>query len=185
MGSVATSVAQTELLMFYDEWSRRYQDRLRGLTQAEYDWEPVPGAWSVRTTPDGAQVERVEPDPDPPPVTTIAWRMWHIAIECLEGYAARVFGTTATDLEDRAFTLDVDEAIDITARAAGGFRAALVAQGPDWLFEQLGPTYGPYAEATYLGLTLHVIDELVHHGAEVALLRDLYAASPGGQARRA
>ena len=75
MGSVATSVAQTELLMFYDEWSRRYQDRLRGLTQAEYEWEPVPGAWSVRATPDRAQVERVEPDPDPPPVTTIAWRM--------------------------------------------------------------------------------------------------------------
>ena len=146
------------------------------MSQVEFDWEPSPGAWSVRATPDGPQVERIEPDPDPPPITTIGWRMWHIAIECLDGYAGMVFGSTATDLEDRAFTLDVTEAVDITARAAASFRAGLVAQGPDWLFDKLGPAYGLYADSTFLGLMLHVIDELVHHAAEVALLRDLYRA---------
>jgi hypothetical protein len=179
VAQVSTAVVQDEVIAFFDEWSRRYSDRLAGLTQAEYEWEPAPGAWSVRASPDGPQVERVEPDPEPPPLTTISWRMWHIAIECLEGYSARVFGTTATDLEDRAFTVDVDAAIDITARATASFRAALLARGPDWLFEQLGPTYGPYAESTFLGLMLHVIDELVHHGAEVGLLRDLYRSRRG------
>jgi hypothetical protein len=31
-------------------------------------------------------------------------------------------------------------------------------------------------------LALHVLDEVIHHGAEVALLRDLFAhrAAPGG-----
>ena len=172
MATVSTAVVQDELVAFYDEWWRRFSERLEGLTQAEFEWEPVPGAWSVRATPGGPRVERIEPDPDPPPVTTIAWRMWHIAIECLEGYAARVFGRTATELEGQAFTLDVDDAVDITAHAAASFRAGLLAEGPDWLFDQLGPSYGPFAESTFLGLMLHVIDELVHHAAEVALLRD-------------
>ena len=69
-----------------------------------------------------------------------------------------------------------NEAVDLTARAAASFRAGLVAERPDWLFDKLGPSYGPYAESTFLGLMLHVIDELVHHGAEIALLRDLYRA---------
>gem|GEM_PF-4928029 len=37
------------------------------------------------------------------------------------------------------------------------------------------PDWGPYAEATWLDLALRVLDELAHHGAEVGLLRDLYA----------
>ena len=34
---------------------------------------------------------------------------------------------------------------------------------------------GPYAESSTVDLALHVLDEVVHHGAEVGLLRDLYA----------
>ena len=176
MADVSAAVVQDEVVAFFDEWWRRFSQRLEGLRQAEFDWEPSPGAWSVRVTPDGPQVERIEPDPDPPPITTIGWRMWHIAVECLDGYAGMVFGSTATGLVDRAFTLDVNEAVDLTARAAASFRAGLVAEGPDWLFDKLGPSYGPFAESTFLGLMLHVIDELVHHAAEVALLRDLYRA---------
>jgi hypothetical protein len=41
----------------------------------------------------------------------------------------------------------------------------------------LGATFGPYAEDNRADLLLHITDELIHHGAEVALLRDLYAAS--------
>ena len=173
MADVSTAVVQDEVVAFFDEWWRRCSERLEGLSQVEFDWEPSTRLADGLERP---QVERIEPDPDPPPITTIGWRMWHIAIECLDGYAGIVFGSTATDLEDRAFTLDVTEAVDITARAAASFRAGLVAQGPDWLFDKLGPAYGLYADSTFLGLMLHVIDELVHHTAEVALLRDLYRA---------
>jgi hypothetical protein len=34
---------------------------------------------------------------------------------------------------------------------------------------------GPYAESNTVDLALHVLDEVVHHGAEVGLLRDLYS----------
>jgi hypothetical protein len=37
---------------------------------------------------------------------------------------------------------------------------------------------GPYAESNTVDLALHVLDEVVHHGAEIGLLRDLYAAGP-------
>jgi len=38
----------------------------------------------------------------------------------------------------------------------------------------LGPGWGPYATSTTFDLGLHVFDEVVHHAAEVGLLRDLY-----------
>jgi len=48
------------------------------------------------------------------------------------------------------------------------------------LMAPLGPAWGPYADQTHLALALHAERELVHHGAEVALLRDLYAAMRPG-----
>jgi hypothetical protein len=44
---------------------------------------------------------------------------------------------------------------------------------------ELGATFGPFAKSNWGDLLLHVADELIHHGAEVALLRDLFAA--GGE----
>ena len=40
---------------------------------------------------------------------------------------------------------------------------------------RLGQPGGPYAEASTVDLALHVLDEVIHHGAEAALLRDLYS----------
>jgi hypothetical protein len=39
-----------------------------------------------------------------------------------------------------------------------------------------GEAFGPYAEANTVDLALHVLDELVHHSAEVGLLRDPWSA---------
>jgi hypothetical protein len=39
---------------------------------------------------------------------------------------------------------------------------------------RIGPSFGPYAKDSATDLALHVFDELVHHAAEVSLLRDLY-----------
>ncbi len=42
----------------------------------------------------------------------------------------------------------------------------------------LGPSWGPYADSSTIDLALHVLDEVIHHGAEVGLLRDLYPHRP-------
>jgi len=34
---------------------------------------------------------------------------------------------------------------------------------------------GPYATSSVFALALHAMHDLAHHGAEIALLRDLYA----------
>jgi hypothetical protein len=41
------------------------------------------------------------------------------------------------------------------------------------------PAEGPWADSPYADLVLHINRELIHHGAEICLLRDLYRATHG------
>ena len=52
---------------------------------------------------------------------------------------------------------------------------ACAAGATDGLAEPCGPAEGPWAERPRAELVLHINRELIHHGAEIALLRDLYA----------
>ena len=47
----------------------------------------------------------------------------------------------------------------------------------------VGPAGGPYADSTRRAFVLHVLDELIHHGAEVGLFRDLWSAPQAGARR--
>src|SRR5437867_1831088 len=83
-------------------WREQLRPRLNGLTDEEYRWEPVPGAWNVRprgtgTAPVAAgagefTIDFAMPEPDPPPVTTIAWRLGHIVVGVLGMRVASHFG---------------------------------------------------------------------------------------------
>ena len=53
-------------------------------------------------------------------------------------------------------------------------RPRLDGLGADGLARPCGPAEGPYAEASMAELVLHINREMLHHGAEIALLRDLY-----------
>ncbi len=46
--------------------------------------------------------------------------------------------------------------------------------GPEGMARPCGPAEGPYADEPMATLVLHISRELIHHGAEVALLRDLW-----------
>src|SRR5687768_7638306 len=73
-------------LEFY--WDFHLWPRLQGLTDDEYLWEPAEGAWSVRPDESGQiVVDHEDPVPDPPPLTTIAWRLVHVGVGC---FATRV-----------------------------------------------------------------------------------------------
>jgi hypothetical protein len=168
-----------DLLDTADFTFRRLRDRLEGLTDDEYFWEPADGCWSVRPTGDGTFRADGSPlPPTPPPLTTIAWRMCHL-IDLLAGQrnatwlgvepAARTDheGEPATAIEairrlDEAFTL---------------FRTHVAATEAAELTTAMGPIAGHYAASTRVSFVLHELDELIHHGAEVATLRDLYRAT--------
>ena len=80
-----------EQLEFY--WNVQFRPRLDGLTDDEYLWEPCDGCWSIRPQPDGTTTaDLVLPEPDPPPFTTIAWRLGHMATGVLGSRAHNHFG---------------------------------------------------------------------------------------------
>jgi hypothetical protein len=173
---MSAAQVHSDVLSLFDEAWPRLLTRLGGLTSDEYLWEPVASCWTVRETAEGVRADWADPDPDPAPVTTIAWRLWHVAVDCLDSYSARVFGRRGTDFVDQAFTLDAGEALAATEAAGAAFRAGLGERPPETLFDPLGPTWGPYRDSTFLALMLHALDEVIHHSAEIALLRDLYRA---------
>src|ERR1700677_2364049 len=76
--------ARADLIALSDYVYERTRDRLDGLTDTEYFWEPVPNCWTIRRAgPDKYQAD----DSDSagiPPFTTIAWRLWHL-VECYGG----------------------------------------------------------------------------------------------------
>ena len=54
-------------------------------------------------------------------------------------------------------------------------RALVRSLGEEGLAQPCGPVEGKWAEYTMAELVLHINREVIHHGAEIALLRDLYA----------
>jgi hypothetical protein len=188
MGLAASTIALLD-----HAWAR-VRGRLDGLTDDEYRWEPVPGCWTIRAVGWGWKVdggaspnEEVpselrselpsERQAGPPPVTTIAWRMWHIGAQTVAGHSGRLFGTAPLPLRPRQWPGSADRALTAMDLAWQRFAARYRALDDAAAARPLGEAFGPYAESTVADLLLHVADEVIHHGAEVALLRDLYGAA--------
>ena len=180
-----TTIDWTGQLLDQLEWHWRGQlrPRLDGLTDDEYLWEPAQPAWNVHPRVDDGQpgtgpftVDFAFPEPDPPPVTTIAWRLAHVIVGVLGMRSASHFGGPPMDYATFAYAGTADAALaqldDAYARWTDGVRG-LDAAG---LAAPCGPAEGPYAELPMAALVLHIHREVIHHGAEVALLRDLYRA---------
>lgn len=154
--------------------------RIEGLGDVEYFWEPVAGCWSLRRTSDGSWLLDGDggggPPPDPVPVTTIVWRLGHIG-GTLGGFARMRFGDgqrlTNEDLDVPAHAAEIQQFLTDNYRF---WMDGLLALPEAAWSHPLGDAFGPYAEANTVDLALHVVDELVHHGAEVGVLRDLWAA---------
>ena len=166
-------------------WEGAARPRLAGLTDAEYRWEPVPGCWSIRpraaartamAAGGGDLVIDFEwPEPVPPPVTTIAWRLGHVIVGVFGARNAAHFGGPPMDYATVSWPGEADEALamldDGYRRWVDGVRSL----DDDGLAEPVGEAEGPWADRSYATLVLHIHREAIHHLAEVALLRDLYA----------
>jgi hypothetical protein len=167
----------------------RLLDRLAGLTDAEYLWEPVPGCWSIRPRAEvttnralggGAwQLELARPEPDPPPFTTLAWRLCHLAI-FTRIRADYTVGSKAMTPEAYEFPHTADTALAALADALAAWHQALTS-ATDADLDRVGHSAFPWGldpTLPFLDITWWVNQELLHHGGEIALLRDLYRAWP-------
>jgi hypothetical protein len=159
------------------QWSQscdRVVRRLDGLTDEEYLWEPVGECWNVRrdaTSPTGWTVDYPDVPPDPPPVTTIAWRMLHIS----DGntiYWEHAFGPGVRTFGDLVPHGDAAGAIEYLAHSQRPITDTLLTLDDAGLDEMMPTHFGvEWPAGRVLGV---LIDEQVHHGAEIGVLRDLY-----------
>jgi hypothetical protein len=165
-------------------WRQQLRPRLDGMTDAEYRWEPAPGAWNVRPRGTGSApisvgageftMDFAIPEPVPPPVTTIAWRLGHIIVGVLGMRVASHFGGPPVDYSSHRYPGDAATALAQLDEAYAAWIKGVSGLGPDGLARACGPAEGPWARASMAELVLHINREVLHHGAEVALLRDLY-----------
>jgi hypothetical protein len=80
-GAQNRRVDRRDLLSFaMDQVDTRLRHRLEGLTEAEFLWKPVDKAWTIyEDQPGHWTYDYAIPDPEPAPVTTIAWQVTHLA----------------------------------------------------------------------------------------------------------
>lgn len=159
-------------------WSAQLRPRLDGLSDDEYLWQPVAGAWSVHPQPGGGYAPDWEsPSPKPPPFTNIAWRVCHVWAVLLQR-ADFHFGQGVLTFDRLNWPGTAASALDALDYAYATWRSGLEAcDGDAWERRRVGPPGTADADYPFWAVVSHVNREVIHHGAEIALLRDLYAAS--------
>jgi len=158
------------------------------MTDAEYLWEPVNGCWSVRSRDDGpgrgaAKLlgagkwgrDAAPAAPTPPPFTTIAWRLDHLS-ETMLGRADHLNGSQSFTRAEYESRPDAVGAIEQFHQAADAWRRAMLSVDESD-YDRTGLSSYPYgsdADERFLDNVWWQNQEVLHHGAEIALLRDLY-----------
>ena len=166
-------------------WRVHLRPRFDGLTDEEYFWAPTPGAWNVhprgkgRTEMQGGggdfTVDFAHPEPNPAPVTTIAWRLSHLIVGVLGVRVHAHFSGPAVDYLGFDYAGTADHALAQLDEAYASWVAGVRAWGEHGLAVECGPAEGGWSEHSRAGLVAHINREVIHHGAEIALLRDLWA----------
>jgi DinB superfamily len=165
-------------------WRHRLRPRLSGLTNDEYFWQPVADCWTISRR--GASsapmsfgageftMDFGEPPHDREPVTTIAWRLAHLIVGFAETNGTH-FGGQPAHVSTFCFAgtakgalRQLDDTHDMWIEGVRGLGGAGLARPQ-------GPTQPPeFADAPMARLILYTNLEVIHHGAEICLLRDLY-----------
>jgi hypothetical protein len=175
-----------ELQTLSDHVWQRTRGRLDGLTDEEYFGEPAPGCWTIHPGDDGRWVWDPPVPMADPPFTTIAWRLWHLIDLYGENRAP-----SWLDLAPQGPAIGLDDpgggppttaaaALELLDRAHDRWDAHLALVDDARLAVTIGPVAGRWADHTRAAYVLHMLDEYVHHGAELATLRDLWRAQHGG-----
>ena len=156
--------------------------RLEGLTDEEFFWEPVEDCWSVRRRGDEWALDGDDRGGPASPVTTIAWRLCHVAVENIGSRANAFFGkdlqTEGSSMHDDRYAPPVpgtaQDAVALLVHSHQRWREGLAGLDDEAMMKPLGPMGGPFADDAMAALALHVSRETMHHGGEIGTLRDLF-----------
>ncbi len=166
-------------------WRGQLRPRLDGLTDAEYGWAPTPGAWSVHPRGEGLTemqggsgdftVDFAHPEPNPAPMTSIAWRLSHLIVGVFGARVHAQFDGPEVDYLGFHYAGTADDALAQLDHGYAAWVAGVRAWGEDDLAAECGPAEGHWSKHSHADLIAHINREVIHHGAEIALLRDLWA----------
>lgn len=156
-------------------WRVMLRPRLEGLSDQEYLWEPVEGCASIRPGPNGKLIFEGAPDgADPPPFTTIAWRMSHIAAS-MATRNSYFFGDGSLRQENIDWPGTARSGISFLEDAYSAWSNSIKGLDEAQLAMRRSPP--PYEKSPIAALILHVNREMFHHGGEIGTIRDLYRAT--------
>ncbi len=170
-------------------WRNRLRPRLDGLTDDEYFWEPVPGCWSLRRrgespapiSPGSGEftMDYAEPPHDREPVTTIAWRLAHI-IDVLGPSTAPRFKIRTSDRTSIEYAGSAQAALRQLDEGYASMINDVRSLGVTGLARPQGAlSPAQFADVPIARKVMYGHVEVIHHGAEICLLRDLYAWRTG------
>jgi hypothetical protein len=141
-----------------------------GVTDDELGWEPAPGCWSVDVDEAGRRRLEFVYGRDPPPVTTIEWRLGHLGVWTI-AYHDWIFGEATMRGEDVEIPAGAAGMVSWLHEAQDRFVTATAALD-DAQLDADRPTQWD-GRLPVWQLVWAIIAEHFHHGAEVGVLRDL------------
>jgi len=166
-------------------WREQLRRRYDGLTDEEYLWEPVDNSWSIHPRGQGQAaiaagsgefvIDFAYPEPAPAPVTTIAWRLAHVVVGVLGARVASHFDGPPVDYSTFDYAGTAAGALQQLDEGYQAWRDGVASLDAEGLARPCGAAEGAFAAYPMASLVLHINRELLHHGAEIALLRDLFA----------
>jgi hypothetical protein len=165
--------------------------RLEGLSDEEYFFDPSGDGeiWTVHPrTPDGQTpptsiqggsgelvIDFEFSEPDPAPFTTIAWRLGHVIVGVLAVRSHAHFGGPPADYMSWEYAATAEEALAQLDREYARWIEGVRSWDAEDLQLAVGEAEGDFAAYSRATLVAHIHRELIHHLAEIALLRDLWA----------
>jgi hypothetical protein len=160
------------LLAQWDTSLQMLFDRLHGLTDHEYRWQPTPGAADL-VERDGALVAATDADQ---PTRTIAWTMAHLADMCWLR-ADYTDGAKSRPLGYSPFPGTAAEAMTQLRSAADRWRASVAAASAEQALQVGYSSYpvGMDPDLPFVDIVWWVNRELIAHGADIGTIRDIYS----------
>lgn len=178
--------APSRLAPFLAQWDyvvETLTDRLAGLGDEEYLWEPAPDVWTVRPNPAGGRslvdTEVWAPTGEPAPPRTIAWSMGHLG-SSVAIRADWLVGAHAAAADDFDWPLTAEAGTRFMLAGLAAWRNG-IASMTDVDLDTVGRSAYPGGldpDLPLIEIVWWVAKELIWHSAEIWLLRDLYAARP-------
>ena len=155
-----------------EEAYTRLLDRLDGITDDEFFWKPVPDAWTIYQDRPGHWTYNYEiPDPDPAPMTTIAWQVVHLVTTRFM-YHEWAYGTAKLTFPELTIPHDVKRAMQDLEAGYEALKADLEIETEDGLDQPRKTNWGDMWPAWRIFTAMTDHDAL--HTGTIGALRDLY-----------